>query len=320
MTIQNSPSTPPHRSLQNVLIGTSLGEESESVVRAGLALARAAGARVTLVHAAQLDTLQILQSAAGPAVVESAVQETLEERRRELERQIERHGIAASELAGAQVLSGPPHQILTAAAQSIAADLVVVGATGSGPVAAELLGSTADRVLRKADCPVLVVRGELPVPPRRVLAPVDLSPLSAAAFAGGLRLLAQIAGEAETAVRAVHVLSFLEVLALGREGGRGELAPYEEVERLAAEQLRRLVQEDRPGEGRFRIDTAVLPGEARFEILRDLEQNPADLVVLGTHGRGGFDRLMLGSVAATVARRAPCSVLLIPPLSQATQA
>lgn len=178
MTIQNSPSRP-HRPLRNVLIGTSLGEESESVVRAGLACAGASRAaraahaadttRVTLVHAAQLDTLQILQSAAGPAVIESAVQETLEERLRELEQQVERHGIAPSELAGAQVLSGPPHQVLTTAAQSLAADLIVVGATGSGPIAAELLGSTADRVLRKADCPVLVVRGELPVPPRRVM-------------------------------------------------------------------------------------------------------------------------------------------------------
>ena len=61
------------------------------------------------------------------------------------------------------------------------------------------------------------------------------------------------------------------------------------------------------------VETAVLSGEARFEILRELEERPVDLVVLGTHGRGGLDRLVLGSVAATVARQAPCSVLLISP-------
>lgn len=55
----------------------------------------------------------------------------------------------------------------------------------SGPFAAELLGSTADRVLRKASCPVLIVRGELPVPPRRVLAPVDPSTLSGDSFRCG---------------------------------------------------------------------------------------------------------------------------------------
>ncbi len=195
----------------------------------------------------------------------------------------------------------------------------MIGATGSGAFAAELLGSTAERVLRKASCPVLVVRGELPVPPRRVLAPVDLSPLSAEAMAGALQLLAQIggdagsAGTAGTAVRVIHVLSFLEVLALGREAGRAEIKPYEEVADIAGEQLRRLVLASQPADPRFQVETAVLPGEARFEILRDLEQNPADLVALGTHGRSGLDRLMLGSVAATVARLAPCSVLLIPP-------
>jgi nucleotide-binding universal stress UspA family protein len=61
------------------------------------------------------------------------------------------------------------------------------------------------------------------------------------------------------------------------------------------------------------VETAVLSGEPRVEILRELEERPADLVVLGTHGRGGWDRLVLGSVASTVARKALCSVLVVPP-------
>lgn len=70
---------------------------------------------------------------------------------------------------------------------------------------------------------------------------------------------------------------------------------------------------DNPTEVPFTIETAVRGGDARLQILEELREHPADLVVLGTHGRGGLDRLALGSVASAVARNAPCSVLLISP-------
>lgn len=294
------------RPLRSVLIGTSLGAESDEVVRAGLAVARAAGAQVTLVHAAELrPPLVGYEVGAGPVLE----REQIAEHEGKLRRQIGRLGIDELELAGSRVLAGAPHRILAGAAQRTGAGLIVVGATGSGPLAAELLGSTADRVLRKAPCPVLIVRGGLRVPPRRVLAPVDLSTLSGDAFRCGLHILAQLAGGGEIRVQAVYALSFLDALAAGRGPAK---TPLEQVERSAAEELRRFVLENRP-EAPFQVDTAVLPGEARFEILRELEEHPADLVVLGTHGRGGLDRLLLGSVASTIARKAPCSVLAISP-------
>ena len=164
--------------------------------------------------------------------------------------------------------------------------------------------------MRKAACPVLLVRGELRVPPRRVLAPVDLSSLSGDAFRCGLHLLAQLSRHEEIEVQAVYALSFLDAVAL-RHRKAGEISS-EQVERYGAGELRRFVLENRP-EVPCHVETAVLPGEARVEILRELAEHPVDLVVLGTHGRGGLDRLVLGSVAARVARKAPCSVLLISP-------
>ena len=308
MSIQNSlsPLVRSHRPLRTVLIGTSLGEESDQVVHAGLAVARKAGAQVYLVHAAQLDQLPIgFDIVAGPGL-DREINTWLGE---ELDRQIERLGIQKPELAGSEVHRGAPYRVLVESARKTGAGLIVVGATGSGPFAAELLGSTADRVLRKAFCPVLVVRGELQVPPGRVLAPVDLSTLSGDVFHCGLHLLGPLAGTGQVQVRVVHALSFLDALAVRqRTGGM----PLEEIERLAAEELRRFLLENRP-EAHFRLEAEVLPGEAREEILRDLEEHPVDLLVLGTHGRGGLDRLVLGSVASTVTRKAPCSVLVISP-------
>lgn len=308
MIVSNSlaPLVHPHHPLRSVLIGTLLGEEDDPVVRTGLAVARAAGARAHLVHAAPREP-QPVGFDVGAEVAFDAEQIAL--RREKLSRQIGRLGVDPSELAGSEVRMGAPHRILTDVAQQVRADLIVIGATGSGPLAAELLGSTADRVLRKASCPVLVVRHELQIPPRRVLAPVDLSTLSGDAFRCGLQLLSNFAGSQDIQVRAVYALSFLNALAARQRTGGHPLA---EVERLASEELRKFVLETRP-EVPFHVETAVLPGEARIEILRELEERPADLVILGTHGAGGLDRLVLGSVASTVARKAPCSVLVIPP-------
>lgn len=303
MTLQSCMSRT-QRPLRTILIGTSLGDESDQVVRAGIDLARAAGARVALVHAASIEPL-LVDVGAGP----DFEREQIARRGEELRRQIERLGIEERELAGTEVQVGAPYRVVSAAAQRIGADLVVVGATGSGPLAAELLGSTADRVLRKAPCPVLVVRDGFQVPPRRVLAPVDLSPPSADAFHCGLHFLTGLVGSEGIHVRAVYALSFMDALGVRkRSGGMSD----EEVERFAAEKLRRFVLENRP-ELPFEVETAILPGDARFEILRELSEHPVDLVLVGTHGRGGLDRLMLGSVASKLSRKAPCSVLVIPP-------
>ncbi|MES1240011.1 MAG: universal stress protein [Acidobacteriota bacterium] len=288
-----------------VLIGTSLGEESDQVVRSGLALARAAGARVFLVHAVQNDPMLVGYELGAGHVLEHELMARCGE---ELRGQIEKLELGAPELAGSMVQVGAPHRILTEIAQEIGADLIVVGATGSGPFAAELLGSTADRVLRKVSCPVLIVRGELPVPPLRVLAPVDLSCLSGDSFRCGLRLLAQLAGSAGIRVRTIHALSLMDALVFRQRTGTS----VEEAERQAAARLRQFVLENR-SDVPFAVEAAVRPGEPRVEILRELEEHPADLLILGTQGRGGMDRLMLGSVASTVARKAPCSVLVISP-------
>lgn len=305
----SSPLASRHSPLRTVLIGTSLEDESDNVVRAGLAVARAARARVYLVHAAAPEAPLVGYE---PGLDLKLAQEDLAARDEQLRRQIARLGIGEEELAGREVLAGAPHRLLTEAAGQSGAGLIVLGATGAGPLAAELLGSTADRVLRKATCPVLVVRGELRLPPKRVLAPVDLSALSGDAFHCGLHLLAQLASGGEVEVRAVYALGFLDALQRRKEG-QGERASFTDVERHIAGELERFVLENRPSGLPFEVETAVLSGEARFEILDELKAHPADLVVLGTHGRGGLDRLMLGSVAATIARKAPCSVLLVSP-------
>jgi nucleotide-binding universal stress UspA family protein len=60
------------------------------------------------------------------------------------------------------------------------------------------------------------------------------------------------------------------------------------------------------------LTTAVLSGPPASEIVRYAEEHGTDLIVLGAHGHGIVDRLLIGSVAERVARHAPCAVLMVP--------
>jgi nucleotide-binding universal stress UspA family protein len=66
------------------------------------------------------------------------------------------------------------------------------------------------------------------------------------------------------------------------------------------------------------LDLRTAEGDAAAEIVRHASELHADLLVMGTHGRGGFDRFALGSVAEKVLRKAPCPVLTLPPGADAT--
>lgn len=170
-----------------------------------------------------------------------------------------------------------------------------------------MLGSTADRVIRKAPCPVLAVRSEAAFPPIRVEIPVDLSPASANALRQGLDFLAQL-GLPAAEPEVLFVLNPFEV------GGSINFTP-EQIQHFAGEELNRFVTASAPGKPRPQ-STLVRTGYAREEILAVLKERRADLAVLGTHGRSGFERLMLGSVAAGVLRSAECNLLIVPPAAE----
>ena len=289
--------------LKRLVVGSSLEEGSDEVVRAALALARAAGAEVDLVHALALPRY-FGDETVDPADVG---EEALARHREALGRQAEEDGAAAVRVR-CEVLEGPPARVLVQAARDGDADLIVVGAKVPGKAFRERLGSTADRVVRTAPCPVLVVRPALRVPPARVVAAVDLSPLSTEAFHAGLALLAQVAGGAPVRVDVLHVHTFMKFVA---ERQAAPKLTEEEAERRSAAELAAFVEREQAGTP-LKLRAVPRSGDPRIEILRALGRG-VDLALLGTHGRSGFDRFLVGSVAATVVRQARCSVLVVPP-------
>lgn len=291
------------REIESILVGTSLDDLSDPVVRAGAELARLLDAKLYLLHAHALPVAYFAAPTGLTTVSPDLLDTERQVRRQMLDEQLERVGIDRDSLAGVIIEAGAPHRMLLEAAESQGADLIVVGARETAGRA--LHGSTTDRVLRKATCPIWVVAGESILPPRRVLAPVDLSSLSEECLEAALAILGALGGDSDPEVEALFVLTAEE------HESSTQFTP-EQIERLAHEELDRFVERLlQPGGGA--IGRKVRIGEIRKEILHEIGEQASDLLVIGTHGRSGFERFLLGSVASDMASQASRNVLIIPP-------
>lgn len=184
-------------------------------------------------------------------------------------------------------------------------ELVVVGATGGGALANLLLGSTAEEVVRSSETPVLVVPAESDLEDvDRILAPVDMSECSRAS----LTAAAERARAEDAKLRILHASS-LPAGALALMEWEPSDDDKEAHRNFTSEQMADFL-EDIDLEG---IDyEQVLRFGAPFqEIVNAAEDDATHLIVMGTHGRRGFERLFLGSTATKVLRRLPCPALTI---------
>ncbi|MDX1420254.1 MAG: universal stress protein [Rubricoccaceae bacterium] len=184
-------------------------------------------------------------------------------------------------------------------------DLVVMGTHGRRGLDRLLSGSVAEAVVRRAPCPVLVVPpGSDPAGPiRRILAPVDFSEAAheaarhahALATRYGARLdLLHVVDE--TLLRPAYVPLL----------GSFQVGEAEAVAR-AQMQLRELAQDLGDGD----ISVCALVGHPALTILDVADAEETDLLVIGSHGRSGIERLVLGSVAERVLRAARCPVFVL---------
>jgi nucleotide-binding universal stress UspA family protein len=305
------------RQLQRIVVGTSLETESDAVVKAALTVREQSGAEVYLVHGFPLPVVYG-GGVYGGAAIDSQLEADRRRYRRLLDEQLERIGAKPDAFADIRIELDAGFRLLDQVAREVGGDLIVVGASETRGPLAPLLGSTADRLLRRTHRPVLVVRGDF-APPHKVLAPVDLSTLAEQAVGVGLQLLDHVAEgptegsqQAEAAKAEVDVLFVLS--RIDREGS-ANFSP-EQVDRFAHEELDAFVErlmKRTAGRTPPTLHAVLRSGAPRQEILEYLEAHPADLVLLGTHGRSGFERFLLGSVTGELLRRVGCHALVVPP-------
>lgn len=206
--------------------------------------------------------------------------------------------------------AGDPARMILERARSRRADLIVMGTHGLSGFERFMLGSVSERVLRRADCPVMTVppAAEAPgtgrAPYKQLLCPVDFSQPSLSA----LQFAFSLAEESRARLTILHVFDW---------------PPDDElvVEQFDATQFRRVVEQQL----RARLDalvtedarqwctpaTSVAYGKPYREILDLAANEAADLIVMGVHGRNPLDLTLFGSTTNQVVRRASCPVLTL---------
>jgi nucleotide-binding universal stress UspA family protein len=137
----------------------------------------------------------------------------------------------------------------------------------------------------------------------KILCPVDFFPASLRAFDYAVRLAANYRAR----VHALHVVPPLIPSAYGAPMSLGDLTL--EMEQESRRMLSRLsLKGERQG---VPVTTEVLVGDIDIEIHRSLESRQADLVVMGAHGRRGFERWVMGSVTERMLRRCPVPLIVV---------
>jgi nucleotide-binding universal stress UspA family protein len=205
-----------------------------------------------------------------------------------------------------KVLVGDPSREIEAAAEALPADLIVMGTHGRGGFEHLVMGSVAEKMLRRAPCPVLIVGNDVKPSGRsplfqRILCAVDLTEASA----GTVDMAFSLAEENQAKVTMLHVVESLA-------GEGNALLGIPEPEAISSTLVERATA------GLWRMMPPALHFRERVEIgtawrtiLRVAQESASDLIVLGAHARGGFGRLFLGSTANQVVRHAHCPVLVI---------
>ncbi|MBF0518753.1 MAG: universal stress protein [Nitrospirae bacterium] len=168
-------------------------------------------------------------------------------------------------------------------------DIIIMGRRGMTGLKRMIMGSVTAKVLAYSPCKVLVVPKETEVQGEHIMLATDGSKFSAAAELEAINMAARC-----PFVRSFHAVS----VASTKEKMPEALRNLERVKEMATKRG-------------VKVETLALVGEPYKAVVNASMESGADLVVMGSHGRTGIEKLLMGSVAERVVALAPCSVLVI---------
>ena len=268
--------------LNKVLVATDGSEYSAGAIRTGIALAKSHGARLT--------GLSIALNNPEYSTLVPNLQEEAEKRAREALVSFEAETGGDAETTTYE--AADPAQGIIAAADELGADIIVMGRRGKRGLARVMVGEATARVVGHATCPVLVAPRPAHLWVKHILLATDGSPYSeAAALVAG-----HLAKQAGLPISVVSVVT----------------SSHSEERRKAAEQAVATKVERLKGLG-LQVEGRVVEGRPDEAIVKAAEDTGADLIVVGSHGRTGLKRILLGSVAERVIGNANCPVLVVKP-------
>lgn len=291
---------------KKILVPVDFSEASGAALATVAQMARATDAKVELLHVVP-DRVHETDPLDGHAAhdlgdLRSRTMDSAIHLLTSLTEKLEGLGVAAASHLG----SGEPVATIAGRARELKADLIVATTHGRTGFDHFLMGSVCERLLRQTPCPVLVVRGATPdaaMTLKGIVVAVDCSPYSRRALDLALTMALSFGAKLEI----VHVWEPPDFA----RNVQPDDALHQRLREEAKLRLDEFLQSAKLPVA-FQSEPTLLAGTAAVALIRHLEAQGTDLVVLGTHGRAGIEHLLMGSVAETVTRYAPCSTLVVP--------
>lgn len=287
--------------LRTVLVPTDYSIGAEVALKRALLLPLASGARLHVVHVLPADLPAKLRTKA-----ESEARSRLEQ---VVSRARKAAGAPSDVNLTSELLRGEPFVEIIRASRGLNAELIVLGRHGRRPIRDMFIGTTAERVVRKGDVPVLVVNLKPTRPYRRPVIATDLEDASRRTVELVLRVLSP-------QVRTVNVVHAFHVPFEGfvTPGfSAGEESDWRRSYReTAVTGLSKFLTPYR--DVGMRWERFIRQGDPRSVVLAVAAREKADLVAVGTHGRSGVAHALVGSVAEWIITAAACDVLVARPI------
>lgn len=295
--------------IRTILVTSDFSEQSFGAFQFAVPLARHFGAALHAVHVYE-ESLPTSSLALGPVVFSDQ-----EVRCRLVEHARQRAG-ARLRLTNCHLRAGRPAQEILDTAREVEADLIVIATHGYGGFKHFRLGSTAEKIIRHAPCPVLVVRASAQAPIKtekgrlaleKILVPVDFSECARE----GARYASVFATQVGADLLLMHVIRPSDYMAAGRSVAGPDWPPAVLRAALEAEDKLDEIANFLPLTN-ISAETAVEVGEPAPKLAEASAQPDVGLVITSTHGYSGLRHALLGSIAEELVRTARCPVLIVP--------
>jgi universal stress protein E len=281
-----------------ILVATDFSTRSDRAIRRAVLLARTFGAQLTLLNVVDddLPPRKVQAERRSAALLLARMVNTL--------RTVD--GVSSDFVVSVR----DPFQGILAASRQLDADLIVLGAHRRQILLDMFVGTTAERVVRASPRPVLMANAVPAAPYRHVLIAVDFSRFSAAA----IRTVVRLQFEKHATVSVLHAFDHPAAGLLLRAPLNDEViaARKTEAEERAAARLAAFLRDTELNHLHRLV--RVIETSAAETIRAVAAELSADVVVVGTHGRTGGEKLLLGSVTEDLFRIADCDVIAVPPL------
>lgn len=289
--------------IKTIVVALALEDDNPYIAQRAIQLANQHRAQLIGVHVT--DSLPEQDIPLPPAVNAAVLNNSIHEHSRD---QLRGLLSATDKPAIIQVEAGRPHEVIQRIATDCDADLLIIGPGAATGLREKVFGSTADRLVRSAPCPVLVIRNRVNGPYAQIAVGVDFTEYASAAAYWAEQLAPDAKRELIHAFKVPHTF---EQAMLKSGTSSVDIDLYRQARVKAARQQ---IRNQLIDQGQLPADTQlhVIHGDPGLALIGISQQQATDLVALGTQGANAVAQHVLGSVARKVLAGAQSDVLAVP--------